>query len=157
MTQSVTGTRAALFAVCQTLYTGQNTLVSWGPPGEFQPDLIVAVMGARVPITRPTMGTGRSREQSCEITVVFSQYVHGGPEASQPAETAAWAAADQLEAYFRTKPNEELGGACRDAWVSAKDIADPEIAWEPTGDGTSSAAVGRVATVTVTVTAAVRI
>ena len=135
MTQSLKATRAALFAACKdTIFagqvdgTGKPVLVTLGKPGSYQANYIVAVaMGTRQPITRPTMGTGRSREKEVEILVTISTYVQGKPDVAQPsALDACDDLTDLLEAFFRTSPNEALGGACREAWVSNIDgpVAD---------------------------------
>jgi hypothetical protein len=146
MAQSVTAAWDALLAACGTLYTAQGTLVSAGDPGNYSPDLIVAVMGVTAPVTRPTMGTGRSRDERVTIQVLFSAYVHGGIEAQQPANQAAWAASDQLITYLRTSPNEKLGGTCYDSHVSRR-VMTPEIAWESIDGLPAPVASGRVATV----------
>lgn len=157
MTQSVTGSYDALYNVCVGLYAAQpHTVVSYGDPGNYQADLVVAMMAIRLPITAPTMGTGRSREKTAEIDILFSQFLNGGPEVQATAVQAVFAAADRLEAYFRTKPNEELSGNCRAAWVTDMQLAAPQIAYQPDDNG-GHTPIGRIADLTVTVTAAVRI
>jgi hypothetical protein len=127
-------------------------LVSFGDPGSYQPDVIVAVMGGTVPIDRPTMGTGRSREKTVTVNVVISVYVPGGDAAAPAAWITAQSMADQLEAYFRTSPNEQLSGACRDAWVSSTTPTFAKVV-----DPTSNNVTGATADVAVAITAHVRI
>lgn len=145
--QSVSGAWNALYAALGGLF-GQRpgTLVSPGDPGDYVPDLIVSVMGIAAPINRPTMGTNRSRDKGITITVLVSAYVPGGPEAQAPAIAVAQDAADEIEAYFRVKPNETLGGACYDAFVSNTQL-DPSIAWEDVDGDQNPVPAGRVATV----------
>lgn len=157
MPQSVTGVWSNLYAVCQTLYAstvdtaGHPVLVNFGDPGAYQPDIIVAVMGGTVPVTRPTMGAGRSREEPVAVDVIISAYVPGTEPSQLAAFITAQTMADQLKTYLRTSPNETLSGACRDSWVSNSVIALANIRDETSGNQT-----GSVAEITVTVTAAVR-
>lgn len=157
MPQSVTNVWANLYAACQTLYAatfdtaGHPALVNFGDPGSYQPDIIVAVMGGTVPVTRPTMGAGRSREEPCAVDVIISVYVPGGDPSQLAALITAQTMADQLKTYLRTSPNETLSGACRDSWVSNSVIALANVR-----DATSGNQTGSAAEVTVTVTAAVR-
>lgn len=145
----------ALFDACQQLYAAAGALVTFGQPGDYLPDLIVAVMECRTPILRPTQGTGRSREKAAEIDIVFSVFAAGGPEVAQAANAAAWEAADQLETWLRADPNQRLGGACRDAWVS-NCVATPDIAWDRVDGIAAPIPAGRVVAVTATVRADIR-
>lgn len=154
--QSAAGVMDALFVACQQLYADAGALVTFGQPGgEYLPDLIVAIMECRTPVTRPTQGPARSREKAAEVDIVFSVFVPGGPEAAQPANTAAWAAADQLETWLRTDPNQRLGGACRDSWVSTC-VATPDIGWDHVDGIDAPIPAGRVVAVTATVRADIR-
>lgn len=159
MTQSIKATRANLFAACRdTIFTaqvdgnGKPVLVCYGRPGSYQANYIVAVMNTRQPITRPTMGTSRSREKEAQIDVVVSVYVPGTEVAQQTASEACDDLVELLDAYFRTSPNETLGGACREAWVSNIDGPVPDVATNPE----TKAVTGRIAESIVTVTARVR-
>jgi hypothetical protein len=157
MTQSVQGAWDALYTALQGLFPGSaGWFVSAGDPGEYQPDLIVAMMGIRSPITRPTMGTNRSRDKRIEIDVVVSVYMHGGIEAQQPAMQAAWSAADQIEAYIRTSPNEKLGGACYDAFVE-QGAMTPSVSYERVDGIEGLVPAGRIADIALTVQARIRI
>jgi hypothetical protein len=159
MPQSVSGTWDALLTAIQGLFpasANNSTLVSPGDPGDYQPDLIIALMGVKGPITQTTMGTNRSRDKRINIEVVISKYVHGGPEAQQPANQAAWAAADIIEAYFRTSPNEKLGGACYNSYVEVTDMT-PAISWEAVDGLPDPVPSGRTAEIAMTVTAWIRI
>jgi hypothetical protein len=165
MTQSIAGTIAGLFSACQTLYAaqaagdGSPVYVCLGHPGSYQPAEFVGVaMDVREPIARPTMGTNRSREKTAEIDVVISVFVPGMiPDDVSPSGTQvdalnrACALSDSLEAYFRVAGNETFGGACRESWVS--NIAGPAM-----GELADKAGhpIGRVAELTLTVTAAIR-
>lgn len=159
MTQSTSAVRAALLAGCETLFAdetdtnGAPVLVCLGEPGSYQPDYIVAVaMATRQPVTRPTMGTSRSRERMAEVDVVFSTYVAGDEAASVSAADACESLVDAFETWIRTKPNEALGGACTDAWVS--NIDGPRIQAARAIEG--SGVTGRVAESVVTITTRIR-
>jgi hypothetical protein len=159
MTQSIKGARDGLFTVCQALYaaaTDSNVapvLVTYGPPGAYQANNIVAVgMATRRPITRPTMGTTRSRNTDAEIEVWISVFVPGAETAQQTATDACEDLIDLLEARFRTSPNETLGDTCREAWVSDVDGPNPAVVTNPE----TKAVTGRTADAIVTVTASIR-
>jgi hypothetical protein len=126
-------------------------LVCFGPPGAYQPSAIVAIMDVHTEITRPTMGTNRSREMAAAIDVVFSVYTPGDESAQKESTDCALLLLAVLEQHLRTAPNERLGGAARDAWVSA---ANPSgtVATDP---DTGSPA-GRVCTIEAVVTALIR-
>lgn len=161
MAQSIDGAWAALYAACQTLYVTDDTsaVVVAGDPGVYQADLIVSFMEMREPRTRPTSGGGRSRDLLAEIDILFSKFAAGGDEAQQAVIADAHAAAAQLETYLRTSPNEKLGGACYDSWLSTANLR-PYIVWadERLDDGSlSSVAVGRAADLVSTVTVRVRL
>jgi hypothetical protein len=156
-TQSLAGVIAAIRSSFTSLYAGQvgtdgtPVLVSDGNPGQDEPSAIVAVMDVNGPITRPTLGTNRSREIHAEVTVIISVYTPGD-ESAQPLSTdCALGLLTVLEQYLRTSPQERFGGACRDAWVS--DIKmHPEVAV----DATTGDPAGRVTTIETTMTAVVR-
>lgn len=156
MAQSVSGSWDALLAALRGMFTGPGQLVCAGLPGPYQPDLIVSMMGVRGPITQPTMGTNRSRDKRISIDVVISSYVAGGEEAQQPANQAAWAAADLIEAHFRTSPNEKLGGACYNAFAEVEDM-EPSIAWEGEPGLEDPVPAGRVCTITMQVAVWIRL
>ncbi|MGX7679078.1 hypothetical protein ACSMXN_09270 [Jatrophihabitans sp. DSM 45814] len=152
--QSVPGVWDALYSALQTLFPAP-AYVSAGDPGEYQPDLIIAMMGITSPTTRPTMGTNRSREEIADLTLVISAYVAGGAEAQAPAIDAAYVAYGQLVAYLRATPNEKLGGSCYDSWVSFGSMV-PSTSWEHVEGLADPVPAGRIADLTCTVTAKVR-
>lgn len=144
MTQSGPAVKAALIDLFRTLYP--DAYASYGMPGAYQPDEIAAVLNQRFEMTRPTYGTGRSREESVETDVVFSVLVPGGEEAQQAATERAYAMALALDEHFRTKPQETLGNSCRDAWITEGELSEDKSVPDPrTGEGV----VGRIANVTV--------
>lgn len=156
MAQSVPATWDALFAALDGLFAGQQgVLVSPGDPGNYEPDLIIAVMGVTAPMKHPTSGPARSNDERVTIQVLVSAYVAGGPEVQQLANQNAWSASEQIRNYFRTSPNETLGGACYNAFVSNR-VLTPEIAWEQVDDLPTPVPAGRVATVDVSVEAWIR-
>lgn len=156
MAQSVSGSWDAIFAALQGMFTGDGKLVCAGPPGEYQPDLIVAMMGIRTPITQPTMTPSRTRDKRISVDVWISSFVAGGEEAQQLANQNGWAAADQIEAWFRVSPNERLGGACYNAYVDVEDM-DPSVAWERIAEVPDPVPVGRVCTIALQVQVWIRL
>jgi len=135
--------KSALFDAFTGLFPAP-TLVSYGDPGEYQPNEIIAVMGSVVPVSRPTASTNRSREEGAETTVIVSVYVPGGQEAQQTATERAYAMVGQMSDYFRAAFNARLGGAAYDSWISEYDDV-PSVAVDPaTGNAT-----GRVCEITV--------
>jgi hypothetical protein len=156
MAQSVTGTWDALYAAVTTMFAGQQgVLVSAGDPGNYQPDLIIAVMDVDAPITHPTAAPTRPQDERITIQVLISAFVGGGPEAQQIANQTAWAASDTIKNYFRTSPNEKLGGACYNSFVAHRKLT-PEIAYETPDGMNTPVPVGRTATIDVTVAAWIR-
>lgn len=145
MTAPVVAVKAALAVVLGQLYPDADT--SYGEPGTVQTAQVVFIGDAHVSIDRPTMGGAkRSREHSIDLDVVLSAYVFDTDQ--QAATEAALGLLAQLDDYLRTRGNETLGGACRDAWVSSYDLAE-----NPDDDATGG---GRRADVTATITASVR-
>lgn len=155
--QSLAGVFDAMFASFVPLYAdqvgtdGSPVLVTFGPPGQDQPSAIVAIMDTRTLITRPTLGTGRSREMAAEIDVTFSVYTQGDETTQQTSTDCALGLLTVLESNLRTSPNERLGGVARDAWVSAANVAGT-VAVDPD----SGNPAGRVCTVEAVVTALIR-
>lgn len=161
MAQSVTASLQALTQVLVDMHDGEpDTLVTLGDPGNYQPDLLISVMGVVGPVTRPTMRgvstAKRTRDKQILVEVLISAYAPGGPEAQAVANDAAWGAAELLEDYFRVSPNETLGGACYDAFVAQHDL-QPGIAWEDVDGADAPVAAGRVAVVTTTVQISIRL
>lgn len=154
MSQSAIGVRQALFTELGVLFPDEDTLILYGPAGNYQTLVMVSIGQSRSPITRPTMTTNRSREKVLETDVVFSVLAPGGEESQVLADDRAWSMVDAFEAYFRTSPNERLGGACRDSLIT-NTVHDSYVGAETLDDGESTPA-GRVAEITVTVLAVVR-
>lgn len=147
MSESGPAVKAALVTLFGTLYP--DALASYGVPGAFQPDEIAAVMDQRFEVSRPTMGTGRSREEAVETVVVFSVFVSGDESSQRVATERAYAMCLALDEHFRTGPQETLGGSCREAWVTSGELAE-SVVTPPPGGG--SGVTGRVAELSVTVT-----
>ena len=127
-------------------------LVSYGPPGSYQPDVIVAVMDARSGVERPVMGPARPKEETSDIDVVFSVWRAGTESVQQAATEQAFTMLKTFTDWFKTAPNESLSGACRDSWVSSYDLQESASL-----DPQSGAPTGRIAEVTATVTIKARI
>lgn len=163
MAQSVSGVVDALRAACDGIYasvtdeTGSPVQVVTSRPGQYQANYIVAVATEiRQEIARPTMGPSRPREAVVELDCVLSVYVPGGEDVQQQAIDRALSMQGLLESYLRQSPNETLGGACRDSFVSASALV-PDIAFQSFDDpNMPPVPTGRVAESTVTVTAFIR-
>jgi hypothetical protein len=163
MVQSIGSVVTNLIAACTTLYASTKgtddfpVLISFGPPGKYQPNVIVAVgMDIRMPIARPTISTNRSREMASEIDIVFSVFVPGDEDSMPIATAAAFSLFSQLETYLRVSPNEGLGGACRDSWLSIASLV-PRVAYQSNTDpNVPPVPVGRVVSLTATLTALIR-
>jgi hypothetical protein len=157
MAQSIAGVLDALYTSIAAIFAGSigpdtaPVLVSFGDPGSYQPSAIVAIMDTTTQISRPTLGPNRSREMAAEVSVIISVYAEGDESTQQVSTDAAFALLTLLEQNLRTSPNERLGGASRDAWVSK---ADP-IATVAT-DPESGAPTGRVTEIHVIVTTLIR-
>jgi len=152
---SAKAVKAALITVLEGLYPTEDVLVTYGIPGSSnQPDKIIGVMGQRLGIDFPTMGTNRSREESLETTVLVSVYQGGaGADAQRLATEAAWDLYDPLAERFRTAGLETLGGACRSAVVSNAILVEGAVA----SSDNPKVIIGRTADITVTVTTQHRI
>ena len=109
-------------------------------------------MGQRIEVTRPTMGTNRSREETVETDVTFSVFMPGADEAQRDATERAYAMALQLDERLRSAPNEALSGACRDAWTVRGELVESRYTSSPGGGSVS----GRLAELTVVVVTVAR-
>jgi hypothetical protein len=165
MTQSLLGAVTGLYAAVQACFAstvapdGSPVLALFGMPDQYQPQCMVAVLGAggQRGVTRPTMGTNRSRELMIEIEVMFSVYVEGGQEAHATCMTTMAALIRLFEEYMRTSPNEKLGGACYDSWVSDVGALAPTIAYDPDSvQAGQPVPTGRVVETSTVVTAKIR-
>jgi len=146
------GVLAAVVTLLGTLYPGQEVLVCYGQPGSYQPDIIISLGDVRTLITRPVSGTNRPREEASELDITWSVFVAGDETQQVVAQDLAYGLRNTFADYFKTKPNETLGGACREAWVSG-DTYEPATSVDPeTGDP-----VGRVATLTSVLTFLTRV
>jgi hypothetical protein len=161
MVQSLTGVLDGLYAACQVAYIdstaddGSPVAVYMGDPGQYQPQAIVAVTdcGPGQQIGRPTLGTSRSRELICETLIMISVYTPGGNEAHKSSLDQVTDLVRRFEDHIRVSPNEKLGGACYDSWVSA--LAGPvgSVAYDP---AEPTIVTGRTVDATMTVTAKIR-
>lgn len=157
MAQSLAGVLDALLASIPPLYAsqvgtdGSPVLVTFGPPGQYQPSAIVAVMDTKAKIERPTLGPNRSREITAEVDLIFSVYTPGDESTQQVSLDCVLSLLTVLEQNLRASPNERLGGVCRDAWISQ---ANPSgtVATDPQ----TGSPAGRVATVDAVLTALIR-
>jgi hypothetical protein len=148
------GVKTALVAALTALYADMTPppLVSYGDPGKYQPNQIVAVMGTSTLNERPVMSPARPREEIMAVEVVFSVFAPGTETQQETATEAAYVLHDRLADFFKTKPNETLSGACREAWVSGHDLTE-SIAVNPK----TNAVTGRIAEIRAAVTVRTRV
>jgi hypothetical protein len=128
-------------------------LASYGAPGIDQPDIIVGVGNAETEIERPAAATSRPREEVTTLTVIFSVFAGGDETVQELVTETAFAMLGTFADYFKTKPNETLGGACREAWVSSYTL-DEAVATAPND---TTVITGRVAEITAVLTVKARI
>lgn len=151
MSSAIPAVKAALVSALQGMFPAP-VLVSYGPPGSYQPDVIVAVMDSRIQIERPVMSQARPREEVSEVDVVFSVWQAGTETVQQSATEQAFSMLGTFADYFKTSPNEKLGvSSVRESWVSAYDLQ------ESTSYDNEGAPSGRIAAITATVTVKARI
>lgn len=165
MAQSLTGTLDGLYALCVSTYAastapgdGSPVLVSYGQPGQYEPQAIVAVMDVQPStVTRPTLGTQRSRELALDVSVMFSVYTPGGNEAHVICLDAVANLIRLLENSIRVQGAETLSGGCRDSWVSGINGPTGQVVYDPESvQSGSPVPSGRVVEATATVTALIR-
>jgi len=123
----------AFVTIANTIW-GQATsqvLVSFGHPGQNQPDDIVGFLDVRTEQDPATLGTNRSREEVLELDVLVSCYRGGGPEVEKTVSDAAYGLLALLENYVRTTDT-TVGGTVRECFLirtSSEGRTDPnEIA-----------------------------
>ena len=155
MTSAVPALKLALRDLLRGLY--YDAQVTYGPPTNLA-DRMAAVGNASVEHERPTAGgPSRSREEVAAIEVILSCASAGdsgtGPydDTQQAATEAAYEMLDTLVEHFRDRTAQTLGGACRDANVSAHELAEYTTT-DPDGFVT-----GRVGEITATITCRTRI
>ena len=149
---AVPAIKAALRDLLAHLYP--DARVTYGPPQGLA-DQMVSVIGATVQHERPTSGgPTRSREEVADVRVILSVAAAGDEEswdsAAEKACTQVYAMFDQLEAAFRDRSVQTLGGACRDAIVSSHELSEYHSM-------NGSVITGRIAEIAATVTCRTRL
>lgn len=125
MSSSVPGIKAYLFGTAfPALFP--DTQITYGMPGSFEGQDVVTVGNARVVNDVPVMSNARRVEEVIELQVLLSCYRPGGPEAQQQATEAVYGLYSTLRDYFRTAPNETLGGNCRESRVTSHDLIEDD-------------------------------
>ena len=148
MPSSAPTVKAALLALLESLYTSP-TLVCWGPPSTYQPSDIVSIGNQVISFGAAPMATTRPREEIVETAVTVSSFA---ADSQQVATERAFELYDVLADHFKTGPNETLGGACREAFVSGFEVE--EFVTSPAVGG---GVMGRTTAITATVTTRTRI
>jgi len=142
--------KLALYNACVTLFP--SALVTYGHPGAASADDMVAVMNVTSDQEVGPLSPQRRREETLTVEVIVSCW--GGGTDQQTVTERAYALLADLEDYLQdtgvtASTQITLGGAVRDARVMGHELAE-------TADP-DDMALGRLAEITATVTARVRI
>lgn len=115
--------KKALYVACQSLYP-LPIKVSYGHPGQNQPDDIVAVMRVTQANDLSTMGNSRHRDEVLDVTVTVSCW--SGTDDQSIVTERAYSLLGLLEDYLQnTDPN--LGGLCiKAARVVSHELVETE-------------------------------
>lgn len=151
MSSAAPAFKAALVSVCRTLFP-EPAYVSYGHPGTVRRDDMVAVMNVTSEQEIATMSAQRRREETLTVEVVFSYWAGGSDQ--QAVTERAYAALAELEDYLQDSGTIAslqitVGGTVRDCMVTGhvlEEADDPDLL-----------ATGRLADITATVQARVRI
>lgn len=151
MSTAAVAFKSALYTACQTLYPAP-ALVTYGHPGAASADDMIAVMNVTSEQEVGPMSPQRRREETLSVEVVFSCWSGGADQ--QTVTERAYALLADLEDYLTdtgvtASTQITLGGAVRDCRVMGHELAE-------TSDP-DDMAMGRLAEITATVTARVRI
>ncbi len=111
MTSAAPTFKAALVTALAALPSLSGVLVTYGAPGRYQPDDIVAVMDIESDSEAATISPNRAREETLSLTVVASCY-RGGEDTQQVCTERAYVLIDIVEAYLRTT-DPTVGGTVR--------------------------------------------
>ena len=139
--------KAALYALCQTLYPAPIQ-VAYGHPGTDLESDIVSVGAVRATQEIATMSPQRNREETLTVDVIFSCFTGGGTESQQTVTERAYALCALLENYLQTT-DYTLSGTARLARVTGADLYE--------SDDAELLALGRLSELTATVHVEVRI
>lgn len=138
---------------------GNPAVMYEGDPGAYQPEVLIAVAydgltGTPIQqaITRPTLGTNRSREIAVEVKTLYSVQQLGDESARRVARQAVDAMTEQVSLYFRVPPQEILSNSCREAFVTGIDGPRVSTSFDPN----TGLVTGFFAESVVTITAFIR-
>jgi len=112
----------AFYDAVVQLLDGQRVLVSFGTPGTWEPDEIVAVGRVSESQDQATMGTNRSREEVIELEVVISVARGGGPEMERVCSDRCYEILRLIERHFRMD-DVTVGGTVRECFLKSHDSA----------------------------------
>lgn len=159
MISAAKAAKAALVADLQTLFPAP-TLVSYGYPGTYLPDEIVAVRGVTSDREYGALSNQRHLEELLQIEAVVSVAL-GGPDSQQDSTERALDMLAAIETYLTDvgvadSAQLSLGGSVRRAWVSHFDLVESDEALTD-ADGTPLINASRWCDITFTITARARI
>jgi hypothetical protein len=97
--------------------TSSPVLVSFGHPGQKQPDDIVGFLDVRTEQDPATFGTNRGREEVLEIDVLVSCYRGGGPAQEKVASDRAYELLGLLEAAVHYGVGTTVGSTVRECFL----------------------------------------
>ena len=151
MSSAAPAFKAALFTACQGLFPSP-ALVTYGHSGTQSADDMIALMDMTSEQEVGPLSPQRRREETLTIEVVFSCW--GGGVDQQTITTRAYALLALLEDYLQNSgvsasTQINLGGVVRDCRVTSHVLVET--------DDPDDLALGRLAEITATVTARVRI
>ena len=123
MSSAAPAVKAALFAGFTTLFAGE-ALVTYGQPGPYQPDDIVAIENMRSNNEAEPNSTARTFNEVIEVDFTVSVYRGGGVEVQQTATERAYTLLAMAERCL-TATAPSLGGmVSTTAGVGSHDLAE---------------------------------
>jgi hypothetical protein len=124
MPSAVPAAKAYLVGTLLPSLFSSPILIAYGYPSVDVPQDIIVVGNARTAASMPVMGTTRPYEEAIELDILFSSSRKGGQDQQQVATEAAFALFNTFRDYFKTNPNQTLGGAVRQARVVSYQLTE---------------------------------
>lgn len=106
----------ALYSAAVQLWADTDVQVTFGHPGQYMADDLVALTRVSTTQEPATLGTNRGRDELIEIDVQISIARGGGPEMEKVASDRAYELLGQLERHVRVTDT-TLGGVVRECFV----------------------------------------
>ncbi len=122
MASAAPALKAALYTVLTGLYPAP-TVVAYGPPGGYLDDEVVSISNVSSSSVVATLSPNHSREETLEVTVIYSVTNGGGYEIQQTVTERAYAMLGALEYYIKVT-NPTIAGTVRDAYIISHDMEE---------------------------------